>query len=126
MIDTVIYYVAPSDNGVGGPALWRKIGDDDPQPLIEGVENLQVLYGVDTTGTMVANQYVDANAVDGANNWDNVVSLTIAVLVRSETETNLDVDSRIYNMLGQDFDPVDDRRQRSLFITTVTLRNRTT
>jgi type IV pilus assembly protein PilW len=124
MIDTVIYYVAP---GANGPALWRRIGDDVPvDPLIEGVENLQVLYGIDTDSDLLANSYVNAAAVDAANNWDNVISLTIAVLVRTEDETNSDRDTRTYTLLDQVKGPFNDRRQRSLFITTVTLRNRTT
>jgi type IV pilus assembly protein PilW len=124
-VDTVIYYVRPSTTG-NGPALWRRIGGAQPETLIEGVENIQVLYGVDTDGDFLANQYVTANVIDAANNWDNVISLTLSVLVRSETETNLEVDSRVYNLLGTNFGPFNDRRQRSVFTTTVTLRNRTT
>jgi type IV pilus assembly protein PilW len=123
MIDTVIYYVSETDTG---PALWRKVGNDDPVALIEGVENLQVQYGVDTDGDLLADSYVNAATVDAANNWDNVISLTMAVLVRTETETNSDRDLRTYTMLDETRGPFNDRRQRSLFITTVTLRNRTT
>ena len=124
-VDSVIYYVRDSTSGVG-PALWRKIGNDPEQPLIEGVENLQILYGIDTNADMLADAYVTANVVEAGGNWANVISLTIAVLVRSENETNLELDNRTYNMLTQVKGPFNDRRQRSMFITTVTLRNRTT
>jgi type IV pilus assembly protein PilW len=64
----VSYYIR---SGVGGvPSLYRidntKIaGVTNPVELIEGVENMQILYGVDTDQTpdYVANYYVDATAV---------------------------------------------------------------
>lgn len=120
-IDTVSYYVANSTTG-NGPALYQRIGDRDPEILVEGVENMQVLYGIGNSN-MVATSYVNAGAV---TNWDNVVSITVSLLLRSETEENLDRDTRTYTMLDTVFDPnPDDRRQRALFTTTATLRNRT-
>jgi type IV pilus assembly protein PilW len=124
-LDSVIYYVRDSGTGLG-PALWRKVGNAPEEELIEGVENLQFLYGVDTNADLLANRYDTAAQVDAANNWPNVISLTLAVLIRSENETNLEQDNRTYTMLTQIKGPFNDRRQRSLFITTVTLRNRTT
>jgi type IV pilus assembly protein PilW len=117
-IDTVIYYVG---QGTNGPALWRRIGKDDAVLLVEGVENLQVLYGEDTKGELLASRYVNASAV---TNWDNIVSVTISVLLRSEDEANLDRDTAQYTMLDATIPAANDRRQRSLFTTTATLRNR--
>jgi type IV pilus assembly protein PilW len=126
-IDTVIYYV--SNDGTG-PALYRRIGNDPADRLIPGVENIQIRYGIDNNGDLRADDYLKAGDVDDAGRWGNVISLTIAVLVRSEDETNLERDTRTYDLLDKtNFDPTpgtDDRRQRSLFITTVTLRNQTT
>jgi type IV pilus assembly protein PilW len=124
-VDTVIYYVRPSTSGLG-PALWRRVGAADPEPLIEGVENLQVLYGVDTNNDLLVDQYDTAAAVNAANNWNRVIALTLSILVRTENETNFDTDARTYNLLGQVKGPFNDRRQRSVFTTTVVLRNRTT
>lgn len=127
-VDTVIYYVRDDNDGTG-PALWRRVGSAAPQKLIPGVENLQIQYGVDTDGDLRANEYDTADVVDAAGNWANVISLTIAVLVRSPDETNLETDTRQYTMLERTLPPAgtfNDRRQRSLFITTVTLRNQTT
>ena len=120
-IDTVSYYVAPSTT-LNGPALYRRIGDREPEILVEGVENMQVLYGIGNSN-LVATSYVAANAV---TDWNNIVSVTVSLLLRSETEENLERDTRTYTMLDTVFDPnPDDRRQRALFTTTVTLRNRT-
>ena len=123
-VDTVIYYVR--DDGTGA-ALWRRIGNEpQPQRLIPGVENLQILYGVDTNADLLVDEYRRADEIDAANNWANVISLTIAVLVRTEDENNLERDTRTYNMLTHNVGPFNDRRQRSMFVTTVTLRNQTT
>lgn len=121
-VETVIYYVAPSTSG-NGPGLWQQVGNGDPEMLIEGVENLQFLYGEDTDGDLLVNNYVTADAV---GNWANVVSLSLAILIRSEVETGPQADSRVYDLLGEEVGPFNDRRQRSIFTTTVSLRNRAT
>jgi len=78
---TEIYYVAqapdPTNPAVqrtnnrnqGVWSLWRKTSEDPPVELIEGVEALKVLFGIDTTpgnNVNAANQYVTFNNV-GAN-----------------------------------------------------------
>lgn len=123
-VDTVIYYVAPSTierpGGVRNPALWRKVGASDPQELVEGVELMQALYGVDTDNDRLVNSYLPADEV---TNWSNVLSVNIAMLVRS-TEPNADiVDNKTYTVLGTSFGPKNDRYQRQMYSTTVALRN---
>ncbi len=65
-------------------ALWEKVGRDAPRELVQGVENLQVLYGIDNTlndGIANANEYVTAGDLDP--NDANVVSLRVSVTVNS-------------------------------------------
>jgi type IV pilus assembly protein PilW len=121
-VETVIYYVRDSGNG-SGPALWQRVGNAAPQELIEGVENLQVLYGVDADGDLLPDgAYQSAAAVA---DWRQVISLSLALLVRSP-ETGVELDTRTYTLLDAPvLGPFNDRRQRSLFTTTVVLRNRT-
>jgi type IV pilus assembly protein PilW len=121
-IDTVIYYVRPMAVGAG-PGLWQKVGAQDPQLLVEGVENLQVRYGVDTDNNLVVNEYMTADEVDGDDDWANVVSISIAILIRSDVESGVETDRGTYNLLGTDLGPFDDRRQRSVYTTTIALRN---
>lgn len=123
-VQTIVYYVAPGGGG-NGPSLWQRVGADQSRELVEGVESLQVRFGVDTDGNLLADQYVTANTVNAAGQWDRVVSIEIAVLVRSPTETGTTVDERTYTLLDQDVGPFNDRRQRAVFTTTVVLRNRT-
>jgi type IV pilus assembly protein PilW len=120
-VETVIYYVGDSGSG---PALWQKVGAAEPQELVEGVENLQVRYGIDTDNNLQADKYVTADLVTAAQ-WNQVISVELAVLVRSPLETGSDRDNRKYDLLGKSFGPFNDRRQRSVFTTTVVLRNRT-
>jgi type IV pilus assembly protein PilW len=118
-VQTIIYYVR--DTGTG-PALYQKIGAANPQPMIEGVERMQLLFGIDTNADSVVDQYVKANLVPS---WNDVISINIALLIRSNAQTNTDTDTRQYTLLDEPtLGPFNDRRQRSLFITTVALRNR--
>jgi len=67
-------------------ALWQKVGPNPPVELVQGVEDLQVLYGIDTTddGVSNANEYVTANQLDlDPPEQTNVVSLRIAVTANS-------------------------------------------
>jgi type IV pilus assembly protein PilW len=134
-VQTVVYYIAscPSVGAncptVTPPALWQVVGNNPPQELIQGVEGMQLLYGVDTDGDLLANSYQKASAVA---DWGTVVSINIAVLARSIDESGVEKDKKTYQLLGgaakggQAYGPFNDRRQRAVFTTTITLRNSTT
>jgi len=120
-IVTIIYYIRPS--AAGGPALWRVVSGGGPEEVIQGVEAMQIRYGVDTDGDSLVNSYVDASAV---TNWSNVICVSVAMLVRSIEQNAATKDTRTYSLLQKTVGPFGDRFQRSIFSTTVTLRNRTT
>lgn len=119
-LEAIVYYIGTGSGGTG-LSLWQKLGTAAAQELVEGVESMQVLYGVDTSADRVPDAYV---AASGVTNWDNVVSMQIAVLVRSEQEYGNDVDDRTYALLDANVGPFNDRRLRSVFTTTVAVRNR--
>jgi type IV pilus assembly protein PilW len=124
-LQTVIYYVA-NDLVTNEPGLYRQTGATQPAELIiDGVQALQIAYGEDTDADNIANIYTTADAV---TNWYAVVSVTLSMLVRSN-ENGTNVDSNNYPMLttalgGKTLGPYNDRRQRMVFTTTITLRNR--
>ena len=60
--------------------LTCNTADGSGQPLPEGVEDMQVLYGIDQNGDGVADRYVNA---DNVGNWSQVVSIQVALLVSS-------------------------------------------
>ncbi len=112
-------------------ALYREYvsgtGATVVEPVIEGVENMQILYGVDTDADGVANSYLTANNV---GTWRNVVSVQIGLLVRSneeygrEAESSGAAESYTYTLLGQDItDSAKLRVRRHQYSTTIALRN---
>lgn len=98
--------------------------------LIRGVEDFEVIYGVDSDETpdRVVDQYFQADDIHGVVGtavndyigWDRVVSARLTFILRSVREVfpeNIEVD------LGSD-DVFNDRFMRQKVSTTVTVRNR--
>ncbi len=83
-IESHTFYVATGAglNNQGNPvlSLWRKSGLDAPVELVEGVEDLQILYGVDSDFDATPNQYIVANLV---TDFDEVVTVRVSVTVNS-------------------------------------------
>jgi type IV pilus assembly protein PilW len=119
----------------GQPALFRidydqGTGAANAQELVEGVENMQILYGEDLTpnnGSFEANQYV---TFDNVSNLSNVVSVRISLLMRTGAELDRPADTNTYHLLSvddtldMDVDPENDRRLRKVFTTTIAVRNK--
>jgi len=130
-VATIVYFIAPSATRARpdlppGPSLWRIVGTQPPQEVIPGVEAMHIQYGVDTDGDTFVDEYDPADVVDAAGNWPNVVSISVALLLRSAEPNAPETDTRQYTLLGTNVGPFNDRYERTLFTTTVALRNRTT
>lgn len=120
------------------PALYMRRFERDstslgaPEELVEGVENMQVRYGYDTDGDGTADEYrtaadVIAGAADDAAidaNWRRVVSVRVAMLLRSPQRAAVPGGSRTYSLLGTDVTAADDGLMRQVYETTIALRNR--
>ncbi len=125
-LQTFVFYIGQGASG--RPALFqeRLVSNGaaaalQSEELIEGVENMQIVYGVDIDADRQVDRYVTANAV---TDWTQVVSARIALLLRSVDESTADLDTQTQTLFGTIVDPVDDRRLRNVFATTVTVRNR--
>ena len=115
-LQTVTYSIA---NGASGePALFRTLFGNAVE-LVEGVEDMQILYGVDSDNDEFANQYVSSNNVV---DFEDVVSIRINLLVRS-TEQFVTEGPQTYTFNGVQTTPAD-TRLRQVFSATVALRNR--
>ncbi len=120
------YYVGPSGRQCGGtaiPSLFREALDANGQPaaeeVVQGVEQLQVQYGVGGAGSVT--QYLDA---DDVANWDDVVSARLWVLVRAACPETGYTNTNTYAMGDVNYDPnPDDGFRRQLYTITVNLRN---
>lgn len=101
----------------------------DAQALVEGVDRLQVLYGINTGGdSRSANQYVSADRVgNNLSDWQKVRSVRISVLANSVATTNSTPANRQFVLL--DAAPLtaanlnNDQRSRQIFTTTIQLKN---
>jgi len=93
------------------------------QELVPDVDNMQILYGVDTDADGAANRYQRITDVTSADQLDNVVSVRLWLLLRSPTATNLTVGTTSYSLGGVDYSYTD-RFVRRVLYTTINLRNR--
>ncbi|MEZ5475535.1 MAG: PilW family protein [Steroidobacteraceae bacterium] len=82
------------------------------------------MYGEDTNGDQLVDNYVTAAAV---GNWNRVIAISLSMLVRSVRPNSAQVDNRTYTLLGTltSERPFNDRYQRTIFTTTVAVRNAT-
>ena len=120
-MNTSIYYVANGTSGM--PSLWQKINGGTAQELLEGVQDMQLLYGLDSDSDGVPDDYVTATAVTTANAWEDVSSVRVQLLVQS-TEDNLIQEPQPYTFNGVTNNAPGDRRLRQVFINTVAIRSR--
>ena len=123
---TKFFYIS---KGANGPALFVKNGDDAVgTELVEGVENLQVLYGVDSDSDNIPNRFVPADIV---TDFSTVTAVRISILLRSIKELPWRTTAQKVRLLGGTSadtattitPPVDKRLRRTMSIT-IKLRNR--
>ncbi|WP_354332195.1 MULTISPECIES: PilW family protein [unclassified Undibacterium] len=92
------------------------------QPLVPGVDSMQVLYGVGSAG--VVSQYMPANKV---SDWTTIQSVRIGFLIEgqkgSANTSNLAAQS--FSVLGTTIKVPSDGRLRHVFEMTINLRNGT-
>lgn len=92
-----------------------------PEELVEGIDTMQVRYGLDGDGDGAINSWVTADAVA---DWTDVLSVEVTLLGRAPDEYGTETDTAIYDLAGAQFNPVDDRRLRQVYSTTIGVRNR--
>lgn len=136
---TTSYFVRSNndDDQSPEPALYRRRNLEASEELVEGVESMQILYGVDNdpmpaataapnTPDYTPNFYLTAADI-AANNldWRRVVSVRISLLMRTR-EDNLSLTAQTFPFNGAEFPSEDnpDRRLRQVFTTTISIRNR--
>jgi type IV pilus assembly protein PilW len=131
------YYVDTNPQGV--PSLYRSSPDDSgavrAEELVEGVEDLRVTYGVDSTGdgetdTVGGVPYLTASGVTAAaalgpaaDRWNRIVSLRISLLMRT-VEDRVVPETQLYSYNGDDDIDPGDMRLRKVFTHVIKLRNR--
>ncbi len=129
------FTVAMDDPDGAGPEAAVPTLMRNNQPMVPGVENLQVVWGVDTSGPPLdgeADTYVNAATVA---DWERVVSARVSLVVRAPEATNENPVG--YTMDGRtvaanalpDEDGVTNGpgryHSRRVYTTTIAFRNRT-
>jgi type IV pilus assembly protein PilW len=102
--------------------MCRGNGNIFSQPLVEGVESMQILYGENTDGDpRSANRYVQA----GEANPNNIVSVRIALRFHSREHVRHSIDNNKYALLDETAGTpaAGDERIRREVSTTISLRN---
>jgi type IV pilus assembly protein PilW len=127
-----IYYVSSCDICTGGSAdtiPTLKVAEfvDSSTgfvvtPLVEGIENLQVEYGVDTDGDGAPDSYTSDPATTA--NWKNVVAARVNVLARNIDATASWTDNRSYDLgLGASIPAKNDHYKRHVYSAVARLYN---
>jgi len=145
--ESVVYFVGTSAT-TGEPALMRARSDGNngysaAEELVEGIESLQLLFGLDTTANISPTEpplgnittlaiasgvTADQNAA-GAAQWRRVGQVQVGVLARSPTPSQAAAPASELSYpraLGVGFAPAatGDGRYRTTYESTIALRNR--
>ncbi len=125
------YWVGEGDNGE--PTLFREDLVNGTNEMVPGIENITILWGVDTDNDRIPDEYQRGYVAD----WNNVVSARVGVLARTQAQTKFstadeagtDKDTQSYDLDGDGEDDLliaglaDARVQRRLYSATVLMRN---
>jgi type IV pilus assembly protein PilW len=124
--DEVSYFIGA--NAAGQPGLYRASLNGGVEELVDNIEDIDVLYGVDTSVPPdgVADAYRRADAVA---NWGQVVSVRVSLLAVSP-DAGIATATQTYAFRDStgdgraDVQSAPDSRLRQVFSTTIALRNR--
>jgi len=120
-----IFFIRPNSSGSDGiPSLVRETLEGSSmqaQVLVEGVEDMQIEWGVDGTDTDLAPDYYTNNP-DGAQ-LSRAVTARIFLLMRSVNPVTGYVNDKSYNLGSKVVAAKNDAFYRRVYATTVQLRN---
>ena len=123
-----VYYLR-DDNGV--PVLHRKTltasGMNNNEQLVEGVENMQILYGFDNDGDDTADTYMPSQSVTTLM-WDNelfqrLVALRVFLLIRAIEPDPSYTNKSVYQLGDRTLKDFNDNFRRKVVASTIVLEN---
>ena len=135
-VEQVAYYIGVNNQGEPGLYRWnmtRGTAAARAEEIIEGAENMQILYGFSRAAPEGDGQHVNNwlsadeipdNTVTGEFGWPQVIALRLGLSVRSTARADGDNTDITLNLAGTDFTAPGDGRIRQPFSTAVALRNR--
>jgi type IV pilus assembly protein PilW len=123
-----IYFI---QNLNGVPVLSRKAlsetGMNNEEQLVEGIENMRILYGYDDDGDDTADSYLPVENVTDMM-WDNqsfqrIVAVKIFLLVRTVDQDSSYTNDITYELGDKKLGPFNDHFRRKVLSTTILLEN---
>ena len=128
-----VYYIREDSHGTNTiPVLMQgRLQNDDNAMffdiMVEGIEQMRFMYGVDTTNDGSVNAYISAsnmlqNYWDSANNT-RVLAVKVYILARDILPDRKYTNDNVYQMGDVTFDAGGDNYRRLLFSSTVSLKN---
>lgn len=123
-----VYFVSPDNvSGDGIPTLKRmeltSAGSFSTVALVEGIEYLQMDYGIDSSGDGVVDSWSNCAACT-TTDWSNVVTVKINVLARNLDTTSAYSDAKTYALgLDGSAGPLGDAYKRHAYSQIVRLVN---
>lgn len=125
-----VYYVRDADVPTlsrreltwNGTAMAMSLPSED---LVEGVENLRIMFGLANQVTREVDRWVNFG---GVGNWDRVAAVEVFLLLRSSTVDTDYLDDKDYQLGDLVISPAtdsdyDERARRMLVHSTISLRN---
>lgn len=133
--EPVIYYIAQSTQDPTVNSLKKRslvafnaggteTAQMDEEELLEGVETMQILYGLDIDNDQIADRFETANDISPTE-WPSVITVRLGLLMSTGEEVTAQVDTNSYNVAGTMVAaPGTDKRLRYAVNTTINIRNR--
>ena len=130
LIDTRVFYVGVGSDGEGALFVFDTNSSTSfsaPVELVPDVENMQVLYGIDTTGAKAVTEYVTADKVATlgiTGDFNSVIDVKLSLLLVGPFGSAV-APSAVpsFSLLGTAVTAPIDSKLRAVFTTTFTLRN---
>jgi type IV pilus assembly protein PilW len=125
-LSTVAYYIGTGSDGDNSLFSYELQANNVFQinELVPDIEAMQILYGLDTTGSLTVSQYVPANLVA---DFTTVMSVKVALLAAGPLgSARTPAAAPQYNLLGTTVTAPLDTRARQVFEVTITARTTAT
>lgn len=105
------------------PLLYCQSSLGPSVSVVQGIENMQVNYGVDTNNDKVADRYLTATQLNTEGLWNKIISIQVALLVRSRDPFYSNAKQESFTLLDKTLSSFNDRYRRAVYTTTIRLRN---
>jgi type IV pilus assembly protein PilW len=113
-----VYYV-DSDKNFKRRRLVN--GKNEDEPLIEGVDDFQVQYGIDTNADNIADMFTTTPVRNDYSAWQNVKTVTVSLLISGEIVSQ--PDAKTYQYADKLDVTFNDSKKRRLFSFVVAVGN---